>query len=93
MSRRDFHAWKKAGIFVAKTNHFPALACGAPMERADLRRIEDFFDGKFSPSELVLFAQDVLEAGEVFHLGPNVARLVQHAVDVHLCTIPGSGLQ
>lgn len=55
----------------------------------DLRRVEAFFDRKMTCPELVLFAQDVIEAGAVYSLGPNVFRLVKCFVEQGLCTLTG----
>ena len=56
----------------------------------DLKRVEDFFDGKLSPNDMAVLAQDVVEAGLVFGLGPDIHRLVVHCVNNNLCTITGA---
>lgn len=59
----------------------------------DLHRVEKFFDGKLTCQELVLFAQDVIEAQQVFSLGPRVYRLAHSFVEQRICTVTGSYLQ
>ena len=57
----------------------------------DPHRVEAFLMGKLSScQELVLFAQDVIEAGQVHSRGPRVFNLVKFFVEQSLCTITGS---
>lgn len=93
MSRAEFREWECEGVYVSKRNRYPVLTYCEPMEKDDLRRIERFFDQKMTEAEMVLLAQDVIEAGQIFYLGPNVLRLVQHMMEMNLCAMPRGGVQ
>jgi len=60
-----------------------------PPALLDLHRVEAFFDGKLSPGELVVLAQDALEAGYLLTLGPKVFNLIIHYIDRNLVTTTG----
>jgi hypothetical protein len=79
-------------ITPAGSHAFPAYRMGYG-ERLDLRRAEAFLNGGLDARELVMLSQDIIEAGQLFHLGPGALRLVEHCVSTGLSTVSGRGLQ
>lgn len=51
------------------------------------KRVDAFLEGKMTPNEIVLLAQDIIEDGSVFNWGQHVYDLVNHCVNQNLCML------
>jgi hypothetical protein len=61
-------------------------------EPVQTARVKDFVQGRLDIDDMVLLAQDVIEAGVLPSLSVKFFTLAQHMVDRRLCTCTGRAL-